>query len=256
MALCFILIYRGVRVSVGRPPTREGPMFAYGRSVGSVTLVTLFVCAMPAAVAGQSSCAVLDETRGHVWRRVVESRGLEEGAAKSVLRSLQDSLSAEAAARPDDLAVQYELALVLGSRAEIEGGSDKIRAAEAMDRQVAVVLALDPQHAGAQHLHGRLQAAVMRMSGFKRFVATRILGGERLADASWDDARARLEAAVQGDPCVPDYHYELAQLYFERDEPELAALQLDRLFAVAESRDLFADVQRKGRELAEELGLP
>jgi hypothetical protein len=201
-------------------------------------------------------CAATDEARGEVWRRAIESRQLEEEDAEAVLDALADSLAVEVVDRPDDVTLQYELALVLGLRADLEDGRDQVRAAEALDRQIEVVLALDPEHTGGQYLRGRLQASVLRMGGFKRFIATRILGGDRLGDASWEDARLRLEAAVAGDPCVPDYHYELARLYRDRGEPELAARQLERLFAVTGSRELFADVLAKGERLAEELERP
>jgi hypothetical protein len=194
-----------------------------------------------------------DESRGQVWLRVVQSRQLEEEEAKAVLDTMADSLTVEAAQRSDDLALQYELALVLGVRADLGGGREQVRAAEALDRQTEVVFALAPDHPGAQFLSGRLQGAVLRMNGLKRFIATRLFGGDRLGDASWEDARLRLEAAVEGDPCVPDHHYELARLYHDRDEPELAAQQLARFFAVTGSRELFADVLVKGRELEEEL---
>ena len=198
-------------------------------------------------------CAAGDEARGQVWLRVVESRQLDEDDANDILEAMADSLAVEAEQRPNDLALQYELALVLGVQADLEGGSDQVHAAEALDSQIEVVLALDPEHPGAQFLRGRLQAAVLRMGGFKRFIATRLLGGDRLRGASWEDARLRLEAAAEGDPCVPDHHYELARLYYDRDEPELAAQQLERFFAVTGSRELFADVLAKGRRLEEEV---
>jgi hypothetical protein len=200
-----------------------------------------------------AACALTDEARGVVWMRVMESRRLDPGAASSVLDALEDSLAVEAAARPADLGVQYDLALVMGARAELQDGTELVRAAEALDRQAHAVLALDPYHAGAQHLLGRLHASVLRMNGVKRFVATRILGGDRLAGASWDDVRTWFEWAAEKDPCVPDHHYELAHFYYEQEEPRLAWRQLDRLATVTAGRELYSDILEKGEALAARL---
>lgn len=208
---------------------------------------------VPSTGADPGTCALSDQERGGVWLRVLGLRQIHDDAAKPMLRFLQDSLAVEAAARPVDVDIQYELALVVGRRAEIEGGTEGIRTANALDRQARAVLVLAPTHSGAQHLLGRLQAAVLRMSRITRFAATRLLGGGRLGSASWNEARSFLEAAAEGDPCVPDHLYELAHLYEERGDPERAELQLQRLFLVAGSRELYADVVQKGRKLAEEI---
>ena len=118
-----------------------------------------------------------------------------------------------------------------------------------MYRRVRDVLRAEPTHPGAHHLLGRLHAAVLRMDGFTRFVATRLMGGGELAGASWDDARTSLEVAAAGAPCVPDHHYELARLYAERGEVEPAVHRLRDLLALAGPDGPYGDVHRKGRQL-------
>lgn len=234
-----------------------------------VGIAVVAVLSMPARSSGQTgsvrpfdvqptrgirACALRDTPRSDAWTAVFASRALDRDSARTVLATIQDSLAVEAAARPADVDVQYLLAVVIGARTDIEEVRTRIRLAEALRDQAGRVLALDPGHPGAHHLLGRLHAAVLRMDGFSRFIATRILGGGDLAGASWEEARLRLEAAVVGDPCVPDHHYELARLYAERGEPALAVERLHDLLVLADGEGLYADVFRKGQSLLLELG--
>ncbi|MCH2469777.1 MAG: hypothetical protein MK486_07160 [Gemmatimonadetes bacterium] len=91
---------------------------------------------------------------------------------------------------------------MIGGRTEIEGGHTKIGLAKALHAQEGAVLSLQPDHPGAQHLLGRLHAAIMRMNRVRRFLATKVLGRGALASASWQEAQRLLEAAASGDPCI------------------------------------------------------
>ena len=57
----------------------------------------------------------------------------------------------------------------------------------------------------------------------------KVLGGSELSGANWDEAQRLLEAAVAGDPCVADHHYELAQLHAARGEIARARDRLEQL---------------------------
>lgn len=199
-----------------------------------------------------SSCSIRNAQRGAAWQSIVIARRLDRDAAKSALAALQDSLAAEAMAHPDEVQTQYLLAAAMGSRADVEGGREKVRAAKAAHAQATRVLAMDPSHPGAQHLLGRLHAAVMRMDIVTRFLATRLIGGAVLSGASWEEAQRLLEAAAEGDPCVPDYHYELARVYAERGEPTRAIRQIEKLFAYCDAVDVV--VTTKVHALEAELG--
>lgn len=199
-----------------------------------------------------ASCSIRNAQRGAAWQSILVARGLEREAAKSALAALQDSLAAEALAHPDEVQTQYLLAAAMGSRADVEGGREKVRAAKAAHAQATRVLAMDPSHPGAQYLLGRLHAAVMRMDKVTRFLATRLLGGAELSGASWEEAQRLLEAAAEGDPCVADYHYELARVYAERGEPARAIRQLKKLFAYCDAVDEV--VTTKVHALEAELG--
>jgi tetratricopeptide (TPR) repeat protein len=167
---------------------------------------------------------------------------------------------AEAEAAPaDDVNAQYRLALALGLRADVEGGRTRVGLADELYTQLQTVLALDPDHPEAKHIFGRLHAGVMRMNRVTRFLATRLLGGDALRGASWDEAESLLQAAEQARPEVPDYHFELGRLYEDTDRPELAAEEARHVLAL-ETRDegeqavaeraeeMLARVESQGRE--------
>jgi hypothetical protein len=207
----------------------------------------------PRPLTGVHACSAPTVNEGVAWRTVYRSRGMDEDEAKGVLAELHDSLISVARDRPDDVELQYLLAVVAGSRAEVEGGRTRVRMASEMHRRIQNVLALDPDHPGAYHLLGRLHAAVLRMDGFTRFVATRLMGGGELGDASWEDARLLLEMAVAGAPCVPDHHYELARLYAEQGDVRRAVDRLHDLLTLIRPDGPFGDVYRKGRILLDRL---
>ncbi len=212
--------------------------------------VTLFD---PTPTEGVFGCSSDDAEPEGAWATLLSARQLEQEEARRGLSALQDSLATHALASPDDVELQYLYAVVMGSRADVESRGAKVRAAAALHEQTLKVLELDPHHPGAQHLMGRLHAAVMRLNPVMRFIAVRLLGGGALSGASWEEARLRLEAAAVGDPCVPDHHYELAKLYAERGDPSAAVDRLEALLQLSESRPAYADVAAKGRELLQEL---
>jgi hypothetical protein len=134
-------------------------------------------------------------------------------ASKAALEALLPDAQRRASESPSDVTAQYHLAAVMGARLDHDDGTAKIEGASALHDQAARVLALDPEHAGASYMMGKLHASVRRLGGFKRFLATNLLGGSALKDASWERAQALLEVAVRKDPCVPEHHFELARVH-------------------------------------------
>lgn len=179
---------------------------------------------------------------GPVWAIVLAAMAAEDRKPwRPTVRALEDSLATRAAEKPDDVESQFLYAVALGARTEVESGRTQVAKAEELHGQLQRVLAIDPDHPGAQHLVGRLHAAVMRLGGFKRFIATRLLGGGVLSSASWDNARDHLVEAEVGDPCVPDHHYELAKLYLETGSRAEARDELEHvMFLIA------GDARRRG----------
>jgi len=135
--------------------------------------------------------------------------------ALQLLDSLEPDVREGAARDSSGAVAQHRLAAVLGARATLEGGRARIRAARELHAQVDRVLALDPEHAGAHHILGRLHAGVMRLDRLTRFLATRLLGGGALAGASWEAALEHLALAELREPCRPEHHLELARLHLD-----------------------------------------
>lgn len=184
--------------------------------------------------------------------RVSETLSFPSAAAFSALDGLEAQARAAVADSPGDVEAQYALAVVMGARTDLAEGRDRLSLADALLRQVERVLALDPSHPGAHHILGRLEAAVMRMGGLERFLARHVLGGEVVAEASWDGARAHLEAAEEGAPCIPEHHYELARLLHERERPALALREVGHVLELtAADTARWASLRRRATGLLE-----
>jgi hypothetical protein len=183
----------------------------------------------PTSIVSVTRCGPSRADYEDAWSAMLGTASLGREAARHRLGTLEDSLTSMLDERGEDAELRYVLAAVTGARAEVEGGRSQIEAARAAHARAQDVLELDPEHPGAKHLIGRLNLEVLRMGRVKRFLATRVLGGGELAGATWEQARALLEAGALGDPCSTDHLYQLARLYADTGDGELAR---DRLRAV------------------------
>lgn len=182
---------------------------------------------------------------------------LAEAALEAGERARQICLfrEAEAEARAlldadsTDLGARFGLAAVLGLRADREEGKDLLRTASALYVELERILATDSEHARARHALGRLQAGIMRMSGMKRFVATKFMGGEVLSRASWKGAEENLAWAERTMPDVIDHHYEMAHLYIDTDRPTLAVEELAHVLSHEPRSAMERDTHRKAVDL-------
>jgi len=150
----------------------------------------------------------------------------DQDEEKEMLRTAETLARAGLEGHEDDVPRLYALAAVLGLRANVEGGRTKIRVASELSTRLSEILALDPEHAGARHMLGRLHAAVRRMSRVTRWLATNLLGGDVLKTASWAVAEENLRFAEQHAPEVLDHHLQLALLYRDTDRPDLALAEI------------------------------
>jgi hypothetical protein len=180
---------------------------------------------------------------------VALARELEEEQAKAALAGLEPAARRMAAEAPDDAAAQYRLAAVLGAQLDHASGESKMRGAAEVRAQAERVLELDQNHAGASYMLGRIHASIMRMSGFKRFMAKQLFGGSSLEGASWEKAHELLEVAVREDPCVPEHHFELARVYAHYGALERAERELEYVRQLATGDD---QRQARLRERADE----
>jgi hypothetical protein len=128
-----------------------------------------------------------------------------------------------------DIGRRYALAVVLGLRANAEGGQSKVRAAADMSTELEAILASDSSHAGARHMLGRLHAGVRRMNRVTRWLATNLLGGDALKRATWEAAEVNLAYAEEHAPGVADHHLQLALLYRDTGRPALALEEISHV---------------------------
>jgi tetratricopeptide (TPR) repeat protein len=190
------------------------------------------------------------ESRRSVRRLADAASGDTHAYTSKCLLSAADTVARKAVdENPSSVDRRYALAVVLGLQADREGGRAKVRAAAALYDQLKAILAMDPEHVGAHHLMGRLQAGVMRMDRVTRWLATHLLGGSVLAGASWSAAEQNLAYAVAEAPAVPDYRFELAHLYEDTGRPGMALEEARQVLAMDPSAALEPTVHAKAAAL-------
>jgi regulator of sirC expression with transglutaminase-like and TPR domain len=84
----------------------------------------------------------------------------------------------------------------------------------------------------------------MRLSGLSRFFARRFLGAGIFREASWEQAIANLQRAVQLDPTRIYHRLELARIYADRKRYQEARDQLGRIEALPD-RELLDPLYRE-----------
>jgi hypothetical protein len=166
---------------------------------------------------------VVDGVPESVWVLVERTyTETDRDRAKQMLIEAEAAARAAAVGHESEVGRRFALAVVLGRRADIEGGRTKVTVAEEFHRELEAILELDPDHAQAHHLMGRLYAGVRRMGRLTRWIATNLLGGDELKKATWEAAEAHLLFAEERQPGISDYHLQLANLYRDTDRPSLA----------------------------------
>lgn len=190
-----------------------------------------------------------------IWRLADAGSVEADGdTRKCLLAAAQAEAEAAAAQAPADVDRRFALAVVVGLIADREGGRTKVHAASRLHTELRAILAMDPEHARARHLLGRLHAGVMRMDRFTRWIATNLLGGGALKEAGWDEAEQNLAFAEAAVPGVLDHHYELARLYQDTGRRELAAAEARHVLALHATSAMEEDVRAKATRLLGELG--
>jgi len=219
-------------------------------------LLLLFAMSLPAALAGQTGVptphpAWAVEGVPDTVRVLVEAATAEHDGdrAKKLLREAEAEARRASDAAPDDVGRRFAVAVVLGLRADREGGRTKVKAADALHRELVRILEQDTEHARARHLLGRLHAGVRRMNSVVRWIATKLLGGDTLAEATWEEAERNLAFAEQHAPEVPDHHLQLANLYRDTDRPGLALVEIEHVMALPVTSAMDEAVRAEAIEL-------
>ena len=177
----------------------------------------------------------------------------DEDAMKAMLRDAEALARTATVGHEDNVGRRFALAAVLGMRADREGGRTKVHAASALYDELDVVLELDNEHASARHMMGRLHAGVRRMNRVTRWLATNLLGGSTLKQATWGEAERHLVFAEARAPTVPDHHLQLARLFYDTDRPELARTELEHVLALTATSPMEFEARAEAIELQTEL---
>jgi tetratricopeptide (TPR) repeat protein len=172
---------------------------------------------------------------------------------KRILREAEAAARAALDGHEQDPGRHFALAAVLGMRAEVEGGRTKVSIASALYEELDLLLELDPGHARGRYMMGRLHAAVRRMNGVTRWLATKLLGGEVLEGASWDEAVRHLEYAESRAPEVPDHHVQLACVYRDIGRVDLALTELEHALAMEASSPMEQVARARALEVRAEI---
>lgn len=197
---------------------------------------------------------VVGDVPDTVWI-LMEAAVATEDEAEMKAMLLEAELHARRATVDDECSVgrRFALAAVLGMRADREGGLTKIRAASQLHDELKHLLELDPEHAEARYMMGRLHAGVRRMGRVTRWLATNLLGGGALKEASWEEAERNLAFAEREAPQVPDHHLQLARLYVDTDRPELASIEVEHVLGLPATSPMEREARLEALELQAEL---
>ena len=168
------------------------------------------------------------------WRAAEVLMDLGKQTPDSVKSPARDSVYAEAerdARRatelaPDSADGHYALAAAIGRASLTKSKKERVRRASEIRAEALKALQIDPAHHKADHVLGRWNAEVMRLSGFTRFFAKAFLGGKIFNAASWDSAEVYMSRAVDLAPASIYHRLDLAEVLIDRGRYTEAREQL------------------------------
>ena len=216
----FFLLYLpatfGALVILRELKPRKVPSRAVAQTAGAAFLL-LLVAAPPGAA--EQAPSQSEEVKALVVLGLQRTDGDDAKADFTRAVELGREWVSEAA---DDADAHYMLSVALGYLLEHHGIRTKFRLAAEVRSEAERALELDPDHAGAHHVLGRLHAGAMRLNRIARVVAREILGAKVLEGASWERAEAHFSEARRVEPWNPRHTMELGALYLDTGQPELA----------------------------------
>ena len=150
---------------------------------------------------------------------------------------------------PDAADAHYWLGVALGLRTEYSGAFSKLTSGKACYEATARALELDPDHAGAHELLGRIHAGVMRLPWLVRKLGGSLGMNEALDQASWDSAEEHFVRSTELDPRAISPRLELGKLLADRERPDEARAWLERALKIAPDGELDAPMQEEASAL-------
>jgi hypothetical protein len=198
---------------------------------------------------------VVDGVPDSVWMAVEAAiAAKDKNKTRELLKDAEVEARSAVEGHKGEVGRRFALAVVLGLRADREGGKTKIAIASELKKELDATLVLDPDHGRARHMRGRLNAGVLRMNRVTRWIATSMLGGGELKKATWAGAERDLAFAEVAVPEVGDHHLQLAYLYRDTKRPELALIEAEHALALPRRTALERAVYDEALTLKEKLG--
>ncbi len=188
------------------------------------------------ALAHYQEAITLDSTNAEaLWKASREAVDLGEAAGFSNQNQARDSLfklgeqyaTRAVQANPNLSVTHFTLARALGRAALTQGPSGRVKYAKQVREQALEALKLDSLDDGALDVMGMWNAEIMRLSGFTRFIAKNLLGGQVFGQANWANAQSDLEHAVALQPNRIVHHLNLAGVYADVGDKARARAQYD-----------------------------
>ncbi|MDP2959214.1 MAG: hypothetical protein Q8N53_22520 [Longimicrobiales bacterium] len=209
--------------------TALGPARAAVATMAGLLLCTSLVAAQPAAEPVRPGLRESDDGRDYAQVEQLVIQGLlapDQDSAKALFQESVACARVLVAMAPADPQAHYLLSVALGYQLEHEGLRKKLVIAAEARAEAEQALELEPGHAGAHHVMGRLHAAAMRLNRVARLVAREILGASVLEGASWERAEFHFKQAALNDPSSPRHAMELGALYIDTGRPAMARVVL------------------------------
>jgi tetratricopeptide (TPR) repeat protein len=185
--------------------------------------------------------AIWKLSRAYVQRGDVASRDEKKRLFAEATRLARQCV----ALYPDSAHAHFTLSLALGKMANISGGKRRIELSREVKSEADSALALDPHHFGAQHILGRWNYEIARLTWFEKSMAKIIYGGVP-PGASMQNARSCFERAIALDPLTPINHLWLGETLIKLGDYDGARASLERCI---ELPDVLWD-DRYGKDVA------
>lgn len=190
------------------------------------------------ALAAYQQALALDSTSYEAnWRASIAAVDIGKQTPDSIKDPARDSLfrlaesyaARAVAANPEGADGYFALANAIGRTSLTLGKKDRVRRAAEIRTAALKAIELNPRQDGAYHVMGRWNAEIMRLSGLSRFFAKTFLGGAIFSEASWANAVQYMQEAVEIRPEFIYHHYDLALIYVDTKQWDLARQQLEAI---------------------------
>ncbi len=193
----------------------------------------------PAAALTHLEAALASDPRSYEahWRASEVLMDIGKQTPDSVKSPARDSIYARAETlgrtatelNPDGADGHYVLAAAIGRASLTKSSKERVHRAAEIRAEALRALELDPDQHKANHVLGRWNAEIMRLSGFTRFFAKAFLGGKIFGAASWDSATVYLDRAVAQSPENIYHQLDLAEVLIDRGHYAEARIHLNQV---------------------------